>query len=91
MFYLSRACHFISPIVHARTSRPSRTTASSTTVRARLWVRWRFLRRAVVCIFWRLRLFRPEVFRLRPDVPFEVVRLPPLWRLRDVLPLFWDF
>ena len=30
---------FIKPIVQARTSRPSRTTASSTTVRARLWVR----------------------------------------------------
>ena len=40
IIYLSRAYHFISPIVHARTSRPSRTTASSTTVRARLWVRW---------------------------------------------------
>ena len=92
MIYLSRAYHFISPIVQARTSRPSRTTASSTTVRARLWVRWRFLRRAVVCIFWRLRLFRPEVFRQRPDVPRpEAARFPPLWRLREVLPLFWDF
>ena len=39
IIYLSRAYHFISPIVQARTSRPSRTTASSTTVRARLWVR----------------------------------------------------